>query len=231
MKRILGRFRGRTFRVPRAWSNRELRGIGGLFTGDIANISGWRDEDKEGGHYRDYFPHASSYTITNYRAEARGYQGMPGEIFLDLTRPLPPELIGRFDVIFNHTVLEHIYECNEAFANLCRMTRDVVIIVVPFLQAFHGDYGDYWRFTPMTLDRLATENGLRLVHCTFNEHWFSSVYLFAVMTKHVERWHGQLSNGVTTRGRSSGQVVGAMAIPEIKVLRSWITRAWSGSRR
>ena len=105
-------------RVPRIWSNAELGRVGDLFTGDVVNVSAWRDEDKAGRRYRDYFPNAHSYSMTNFRADMRGYQGLDGEIFLDLEQPLPPELAGAIDVVFNHTTLEHIYEFRRAFANL-----------------------------------------------------------------------------------------------------------------
>lgn len=182
----------RKYRLARIWSNDELAGFAPLFEGDIANVSGWQDVDKQGRHYRDYFSHARSYTITNYKSEARGFQGMPGEIFLDLIQPLPVELKGRFDVVFNHTVLEHIYEVHAAFRNLCLMSKDVVVLVVPFLQPMHSKYGDYWRFSPMTLQRMFEENGLKLMYCSFNRHARASVYLFAIAAKHPERWHGRI---------------------------------------
>jgi hypothetical protein len=79
----------RKFRVPRIWSNQELRRFAGQFHGSVANVSAWRDEDKEGARYRDYFKNASEYCITNYKSEARGFQGgMDNEIYLDLTREL-----------------------------------------------------------------------------------------------------------------------------------------------
>lgn len=141
----------RIFRLPRIWSNRELRKFSHLFTGDVVNVSGWKDEDKEGERYKNYFQNASSYSLTNYVAEARGFQGYEDEIFLDLSKPIPAELHGKFDVVFNHTVLEHVFEVNQAFENLCNMTRDILIVVVPFLQEMHGEYGDYWRFTPQAM--------------------------------------------------------------------------------
>src|SRR5512145_328456 len=120
-------------RVPRLWSNDELARIGPLFDGDIVNVSAWRDDDKAGRRYRDYFPRARSYTMTNFRTDMRGFQGWDGEIFLDLEQPLPVELQGAFDVVYNHTTLEHIYEFRLAFSNLCAMSRDAVVIVVPWL--------------------------------------------------------------------------------------------------
>ena len=152
----------RVFRLPRVWSNRELLKFAKLFKGDVANISGWTDEDKEGAYYKDYFSNVSSYSITNYIEEARGFQGKENEVFLDLTAELPNELINKFDVVFNQTVLEHIYEVNLAVKNLCSMTKDIAIVVVPFLQEMHANYGDYWRFTPLAMKNLFNENDISL---------------------------------------------------------------------
>jgi hypothetical protein len=206
----------RVARLPRAWSNAELRRFGQLFTGDIVNVSGWKDGDKEGGKYRDYFPRAQSYSITNFSTKHRGFQGTDGEIFLDLSVPLRDELAGRFDVVFNHTVLEHIYECQVAFSNLCKMTRDVVVIVLPFLQPYHSPYGDYWRFSPLAVSRMFEDNGMTLLHCSFNEHYMSSVYLFAIGAKHPERLREHFPNPVSVSSPITGQRAGARAIPSLK---------------
>ena len=64
---------------------------------------------------------------------------------MDLAVPLPVELENQFDVVFNHTTLEHIFDIFTAFQNLCRLTKDILIIVVPFLQEQHENFGDYWR--------------------------------------------------------------------------------------
>lgn len=178
----------RRFRLPRIWSNRELEKIAPLFHGDVVNVSAWKDEDKEGRHYRDYFSHAASYGLTNWRSEARGFQNGPNEIFLDLEQDLPRELIGRFDVVFNHTTLEHIYHVHQAFKNLCLLSRDIVIVCVPFLQPYHSDYGDYWRFSPLALKRLYQDNGFQVLYLSWNKHRMSSVYVFAVGSRHPERW-------------------------------------------
>jgi len=108
----------RIHRLPRLWSNRELEKYAHLFQGKVVNVSGWKDIDKDGRYYRDYFIGADSYTITNYKSEARGFQGIEGELFLDLEEDLPENLISEFDVVFNHTTLEHIYEARKAFKNL-----------------------------------------------------------------------------------------------------------------
>jgi len=177
-------FVDRKFRVPRKWSNRELKRFGSMFSGKVVNVSGWRDEDKEGGRYREYFPNASDYYVTNYRTEARGFTGtLDNEMFLDLSKPLPSDLVGAFDVVLNHTVLEHIFDFNKAFENLAKMTRDVLILVVPFLQEEHADYGDYWRFTPQAIIELIKVQGLIPAYLNYNDHDNASIYILAVAVK------------------------------------------------
>jgi hypothetical protein len=190
-------FVDRKFRLARVWSNRELGKFGHLFTGDVVNVSGWQDQDKEGRRYKDYFTNAKSYTITNFKSEARGFQGYDNEIFLDLSKELPEQLAGKFDVVFNHTVLEHIFEVHTAFRNVCMMTRDVVIIVLPFLQQMHESFGDYWRFSPMTIKRLFEANGLSLLYLSFNGHKKASVYVFAIASRNPEKWAGKIGNDFT----------------------------------
>jgi hypothetical protein len=177
-------------RVPRLWSNDELARIGSLFDGDIVNVSAWRDDDKAGRRYRDYFPRARSYAMTNFRTDMRGFQGWDGEIFLDLEQPLPVELQGAFDVVYNHTTLEHIYEFRLAFSNLCAMSRDAVVIVVPWLQPYHSEYGDYWRFSPKAVARLFADNGYAPARVVWNTDAGASVYVFAVGVRDPARWRG-----------------------------------------
>lgn len=194
-------FLDRKFRLPRIWSNQELDKFAHLFGGDVANVSAWKDEDKQGGKYRDYFSQARSYTITNYKHEAMGFQGVEGEIFLDLTAELPQEFIGKFDTVFNHTVLEHIYDVKKAFANLCLMSREAVIIVVPFLQQMHTDYGDYWRFTPLNIESMFKEQGWNLQYLSFNEEAKASVYIFAIAVKDKLKWQGMVPDSIKMTSR------------------------------
>lgn len=172
------------FKRPRVWSNQELKKIGKLLQGSIVNVSGWRDEDKEGGHYKDYFPNVTEYTITNYSSTYKGFQGGSNEIGLDLTSTLAPEFIARFDTVFNHTTLEHIFEVHTAFANLAKMARENLLVVVPFLQQQHGpEYGDYWRFTPLAIKNLMEKNGLQLAYISYNDSSTDSIYVVALGTK------------------------------------------------
>jgi hypothetical protein len=178
----------RKYHLPRMWSNRELKKFAHLFSGSVVNVSAWRDSDKEGGRYEDYFSNASSYSITNYGTASHGFQGLEGEIYLDLEGELAEELRGSFDVVFCHTVLEHVYDYQRAFANLCAMTRDVLILVVPFLQQMHSDYGDYWRFSPLALQKMFAGQGVQLLYLSFNNHPRTSVYVFCIGSKNPDRW-------------------------------------------
>jgi hypothetical protein len=182
----------RKFRLPRHWSNDQLRRFAPYFSGSILNASGWKDEDKEGSEYRYYFRNATEYQISNFMPEARGLQGLPNEFFLDLTKTLDPALISRFDCVFNHTTLEHIFDVNTAFKNLCLMSKDIVILVLPFLQQMHGDYGDYWRFTPTAVERLFQLNGVTPLYTTFNNHPNSSIYIFTIGSKDPDIWGKQI---------------------------------------
>lgn len=200
---MMNLFIDRKYRLPRVWSNEEIKKFAMLFSGDIVNVSGWKDKDKAGRHYRDYFKNAATYTITNYEAKMKGFQGNEGEILLDLAHDPPSGLVGRFDVVFNHTTLEHIYDFSAAFKNLCSLTKDVVMIVVPFLQEMHGTYGDYWRFSPSAVKNLFEENGLTLLYLSFNNHKNASVYVFAIASKNAAKWESKIHNEFSYRGDRS----------------------------
>lgn len=187
-------FVDRKHRLPRIWSNAELKKYAHHFSGYIINVSAWKDIDKEGNFYRDYFINASSYTVSNYLAETRGLQGSDNEILLDLTQPLPLSLIEKFDLVYNHTVLEHVYEIHAAFENLCLLSKDIVLIVVPFLQPMHCNYGDFWRFTPLTIKKMFEEHGLTLLYLSFNNHRNTSVYIFAIASKYPSRWSDKITD-------------------------------------
>ena len=180
----------RKFRKPRLWSNKELLNISGIFNGDVINVSGGEDVDKAGRKYKDYFSNARSYSISNYASEFRGFQGKEGEILLDLEKDLPADLIARWDVVLNHTTLEHIFDIDKAFQNLCLMSNDVVIVVVPWLQELHYGNGfkDYWRISPFALEKLFTKNALKLVHLRANDTRGTSVYILAVGSKNPDKW-------------------------------------------
>jgi hypothetical protein len=175
--------------APRPWSNRELRRFAHLFVGNVIHVSGWEDRDKEGGYYRDYFSEASSYQLSNFGG-ARGTSALT-DIHLDLEEPVPAELIGKYDVVFNHTTLEHVFDFRGAFARLCDLTKDVVIVVVPFAQVEHWEQGafyDYWRVTEFGLERLFAESELTAIYIAGNHNPIYPTYFFAIGSRHAHRW-------------------------------------------
>lgn len=179
---------------PRNWSNAELRRFAPAYDGKVINVSGWRDEDQEGGHYGTYFARAQSYVVSNYRG-GRASEDVAGELFLDLERRVPVELQQQFQVVFNHTTLEHLYDIRTAVANLCALSHDTVILVTPFLQQVHfepGSYGDYWRPTPACLERMLAEHGFEVIYQSSNDNEWHIVYVFTVATRRLDRYRGTL---------------------------------------
>lgn len=177
------------FELPRNWSNNELKRFAHLFTGDVINVSAWKDEDKQGKHYSDYFVNAISYSLSNYKSEYRGWQdNLQSQIFIDLEEDITSDLCASFDVVYNHTTLEHVFEIGKAFENICRMTRDIVVLVVPFLQEQHASYGDYWRMTPLAIHKLFLKNNLTPIYMNYNNHPSSSVYIFAIASRNPSKW-------------------------------------------
>ncbi len=175
----------RKFRAARVWSNKQLKQYAHIFKGSIVNVSAWKDKDKEGGSYHDYFLNAESYSITNYGGASGESEGeLPyDEYELDLTQPLPSTLYKRFTTVFNHTTLEHVYDNRLAFKNLCDMACEAVIVVVPWLQEVHispGAYDDYWRYSPYAMKRFFEENGFSMVVCNYNNDFDTAVYLFCI---------------------------------------------------
>lgn len=163
---------------------RAIEKICSPFCGGVVNVSGWNDNDKQGGKYRDYFINASSYSITNYggvRGKAQSDIQID-EYQVDLTKAIPDSLIGKFDVAFNHTTLEHIYDNRTAFRNLCRLAQDAVIVVVPWVQEVHvtESFSDYWRYSPYAMEKLFDENGFSMVICSYNDDQDTAVYLFCI---------------------------------------------------
>jgi hypothetical protein len=166
------------FRVPRVWSNRELKKFAELFRGRIVNVSGGTDSDKEDSDYKSYFTAKTEYFISNYQLNNPLKEN---EFYLDLEQEIPQKYQGAFDVVFNHTTLEHVYDCKMAFSGLCKLSSGVVICVVPYIQQMHGNvYKDYWRFTPWTMKKMYEENGFNLRYCVANGGDLASIYLFCI---------------------------------------------------
>jgi len=192
----------RLFHLPRRWSNTELLKFAHLFDGKILNVSAWRDDDKQGNRYRNYFVNASEYWMSNVGG-CRGSGGLENEIHLNIEEDLPENLCETFDVVFNHTTLEHIFDVHKAFDNLVRLTKDVLILVVPYSQDQHKstDYGDYWRFTPLGVIKNLENRGMRVLYCSVTPFKNAGCCSFTIATKNPDLWHEritpQISDGKT----------------------------------
>jgi hypothetical protein len=178
----------RHFTDARLWSNDEIMKFGHLYDGNVINVSAWEDKDKNGNYYKSYFPNATNYYISNFGTDQGVLQGSKNEFFIDLTAPLDSQFINKFSLVFNHTTLEHVFEFRTAFDNLCTMTSDSVMIVVPWLQQLHATYGDYWRFSPQALVKLFEKNDMKTIYLSWTEKPRTSVYVFAIGTKQPQKW-------------------------------------------
>ena len=152
----------------RSWSNHQLREIATKlpnFENGI-NVSGNLDSDKEGDLYRHYFK-IKNYQISSY-PEDKAYSNPNTEIVIDLdadTSQIRKECLGKYDLVFSHTVLEHVKNPFQSFQNLEKLLapNGILITVVPFIYKFHysgENFGDYWRYTPHGIDFLHKKVGL-----------------------------------------------------------------------
>ena len=182
----------RQFRLTRTWSNSELEKFSNLFSGKIINVSAGENIDKEGRTYDKYFSNHSEFWISNFSPGSyRGYTGKENELLIDLEKDLPSELEAGFDVVFNHTTLEHVFNVFKAFENICKLSNDIVILVVPFAQVQHESpdgYLDYFRFTPTCIRRLFKEQGFKVLYESCNNDFNAAVYLFFIASRKPEKW-------------------------------------------
>ena len=68
-----------------------------------------------------------------------------------------------------------------------------MVVVVPFLQQMHGDYGpegyaDFWRFTPLAMERMFRADGFEILLLDYNREPSTSVYLFVIAGKNPSTW-------------------------------------------
>lgn len=214
---------------PRVWSNiqlqRFLSSSGSYET--VLNASGWRDQDKEGSTYRNYFPKCTEYVISNHPDDAVRGASSSDDLLIDLLKEPSASLQLRFDCILNHTVLEHIRYPEVAVANLCSMTKGDLIIVVPFMQHFHfqpGQYGDYFRFTPMGLRSILEDNLFDTIYEQIGPVGGSTQYMFSVSRR---KGSDSMSSGSTDLGSlellngHTGLVKGSDLCKEIVVRGTW----------
>ena len=205
------------FRAPRLRTNKILKKYAHLFSGDVINVSGSSDSDKNssffqyylgdydsGKRYKDYFVSASTYTVSNYPGDNTKYSiEYEDAISLDLEIKIPEKLVGKYSTVFCHTVFEHIFDIFTAFDSLCALSNDIVIFVVPQSQKIHDynrGYEDYWRFTPFSIDRLFRQHDMKVLHREVSYGFSESTYLFYIASKQPHKWSQHFSEVVDVSG-------------------------------
>lgn len=183
------------FRRARLWSNIEIARIAPRFKGRVINVSGWADEDKFGDVYRNYFKGADEYLVSNLGGgrQTGMERTLEDSLDIDLNAPLSERHFQAYDCVFTHTVFEHVFNIFQAAKNICDMSRDSIIFIVPFVQSVHyeeGGYSDYWRMTPFCIERLFCEHGFKPVYRKGVDLPGSSIYYLYVLSKHPERHAG-----------------------------------------
>ena len=183
---------------PGAYSKMLLEQYGPLFSGSVINVSGWDDRDGMGGHYHDYFPNAKSYTVSNAPTAQKGigsFEGKGHEIALDLSIPLPKELHGAYEVVYNNTTLEHVFEVEQAFDDLCLLSRDALVLVIPLIQQIHmtESYGDYWRFTTLGIAKMLLTRGFTTIVMETNDQPFAPIFAFVIAVRDPKKYEGKIT--------------------------------------
>lgn len=167
----------------REWSNEEIKKIAPYFKGSVLNLSGGSDSDKYNSFYQKYFISAKKYDISNY------YPNKPilnkNNLNLDLEKKFSKRLLKNYDLVFSHTVLEHVFDISTAIKNICSLSRHYVLTIVPFLQSYHHEkwYNDYWRFTPQSLVKLFFMQGFRTIYLNWNEASLGNIYICHLCAK------------------------------------------------
>jgi SAM-dependent methyltransferase len=110
--------------------------------GDVLSLGSGGDIDKQGRHYRQYFPLASVYTTSDLEPE------MACDLRLD-ARWMPEIRTSSRDCIFVSGLLEHVDDYGAVVKEIWRVLRPngQLLLGVPFKQPIHRAPGDYWRFT------------------------------------------------------------------------------------
>lgn len=173
----------------RLWSNEDVRKVGELLghLHGIINVSGDLDEDKYGSHYRNYF-NTAKYDISNY--ESDDFRGGSGDsLKIDLEKPIPSSLLNSYELVFNHTTLEHVWDVRMAMDNLVKLSSRYIYIIVPFKQKLHfydEGFKDYHRLTHFWFREYAKRNQLKVLYENYGPKDSLDVYISVLLSKNQQ---------------------------------------------
>jgi len=99
--------------------------------------------------------------------------------------PLPDE---SFDCIFCTGTLEHVEDPHKAISEIYRLLKEsgIVHVEVPFIQGFHADPHDYWRWTLEGLRLFCSKAGFSEIESgthigpTSSVNWILNEYIFCL---------------------------------------------------
>jgi hypothetical protein len=92
--------------------------------------------------------------------DASAYEG--ADILHDLNEPVPEELDGRFDLVFDGGSLEHVFDLRTALVNYMRMVRVGGRLIIQTMANNHCGHG-FYQFSPELFFRVLSEaNGYRV---------------------------------------------------------------------
>ena len=167
----------------RTYSNVCLKRILALLNvTSVLNVSGWDDGDKEGGRYSDYFSQkVSKYEVSHFENDYLRSDTDLSKMVINL-EDLNYQAVEKFELVFSHTVLEHVFDQQNAFRIMCSLAEKYVVGVVPMINVLHWEktYDDYWRFTPHGIRKLFENNEFKLVHLEIGPTSSISQYIIFV---------------------------------------------------
>lgn len=87
------------------------------------------------------------------------------DIIFDLNYDLPEELIGKFDIVFDGGVIEHVFDVVKAFKNLCQMTK-VGGYIFNINPVYNYLYNTFWNISPEMFLEFYGANKYKILDCS-----------------------------------------------------------------
>jgi hypothetical protein len=138
----------RNRRISNTWLRKNCEDV----MGKVISIGSVDDSDQENSFYKEYFPNASEYLITDVT------KGDALHMVLDVCdmSQIIDESVGCF---FCSGVLEHVKNPFAAIDEMhrCLSQDGTLLLGLPFFQDIHLAPQDYWRFTPHGVDQLLAD--------------------------------------------------------------------------
>lgn len=142
--------------------------------------------------------------IKKYAGEYVALDGRAG-INIDVVGDVAatPFADGEFDAVVCNQVLEHVREPWKVVAEIARILKSggKCILTAPFLQPYHADPGDYFRYTKEGMKSLFASAGFDILECEGYGRTYSVLsefchFVFFDPYKKRSRWADIITNGI-----------------------------------